>query len=115
MPSSAGNAKLSGVLLWLMCWQRQHLGQAGQILLHQHSSPCSLPAHIHRLAQPHVLGWVLHPYAPVNADRIWHVNANAGRIWDCRTGRSVFVLQGHVRQVLSIDFSPDGYHVATGE
>jgi WD40 repeat protein len=37
-----------------------------------------------------------------------------GRIWDCRTGRSAFVLQGHVRQVLSIDFAPDGYHVATG-
>jgi U4/U6 small nuclear ribonucleoprotein PRP4 len=37
-----------------------------------------------------------------------------GRIWDCRTGRSVFVLQGHVRQVLAIDFAPDGYHVATG-
>jgi hypothetical protein len=24
------------------------------------------------------------------------------------------LLQGHVRQVLSIDFAPDGYHVATG-
>lgn len=26
----------------------------------------------------------------------------------------MFVLQGHVRQVLAIDFAPDGYHVATG-
>lgn len=38
----------------------------------------------------------------------------AGRLWDCRTGRSIFVLQGHVKQVIAVDFAPDGYHIATG-
>lgn len=31
-----------------------------------------------------------------------------------RTGRSVLLLSGHVKALLSIDFSPNGYHVATG-
>jgi U4/U6 small nuclear ribonucleoprotein PRP4 len=31
-----------------------------------------------------------------------------------RTGRGVFLLEGHIKQVLAIDFSPDGYRVATG-
>lgn len=35
----------------------------------------------------------------------------SGRIWDCRTGRSVHTLQGHVKQVLCIDFAPNGYLV----
>eukprot|EP00879_Flechtneria_rotunda_P022554 GHRR01023811.1.p1 GENE.GHRR01023811.1~~GHRR01023811.1.p1 ORF type:complete len:210 (+),score=52.64 GHRR01023811.1:596-1225(+) len=38
----------------------------------------------------------------------------AGRIWDCRTGRTAIVLEGHVKPVLAIDFAPDGVHVATG-
>jgi WD40 repeat protein len=38
----------------------------------------------------------------------------AGRIWDCRTGRCVFTLAGHVKQIIALDFAPDGYHVATG-
>ena len=29
-------------------------------------------------------------------------------------GKNVLVLQGHVREVLGIDFAPNGYHVATG-
>ena len=37
-----------------------------------------------------------------------------GRIWDMRSGQSVLVLQGHVKTVLSADFSPNGYHLATG-
>jgi len=37
-----------------------------------------------------------------------------GRVWDCRTGRSVQVLEGHVKQILCIDFSPNGYQIATG-
>lgn len=37
-----------------------------------------------------------------------------GRIWDCRTGRSVLLLEGHVKQLLAIDFSINGYHLATG-
>ena len=31
-----------------------------------------------------------------------------------RTGRSIMALQGHVQGILSMDFSPDGYHLATG-
>eukprot|EP00898_Chlorokybus_atmophyticus_P003963 jgi/Chlat1/4568/Chrsp29S00341 len=37
-----------------------------------------------------------------------------GRVWDLRTGRSIVLLQGHVKPVLAVDFSPNGYHVATG-
>jgi hypothetical protein len=41
--------------------------------------------------------------------------APPGRVWDCRTGRSVHVLEGHVKQVLCIDFAPDGYQVGGSE
>ncbi len=55
-----------------------------------------------------------------------------GRIWDLRTGRCIMFLEGHLKPVLSIDFSPNGfvkikiylylillfisfrYHIATG-
>ncbi len=36
------------------------------------------------------------------------------RVWDCRTGRNIFTCQGHVKAVLSLDFSPNGYLLATG-
>jgi WD40 repeat protein len=39
---------------------------------------------------------------------------HAGRVWDCRTGRSVHVLEGHIKQILSLDFAPNGYHLITG-
>ena len=38
----------------------------------------------------------------------------AGRVWDCRTGRSVLTLEGHVKQILALDFSCNGFHVVTG-
>lgn len=31
-----------------------------------------------------------------------------------RTGRSIMALQGHVQGILTMDFSPDGFHLATG-
>lgn len=60
-----------------------------------------------------------------------------GRLWDLRSGKSILVLpvrttnarccrhvcnpgshpsdwQGHVKQLLTMDFSPDGFHLATG-
>ena len=37
-----------------------------------------------------------------------------GRVWDCRTGRSILVLSSHVRAILSLDFSSDGVKFATG-
>ena len=36
------------------------------------------------------------------------------RVWDCRSGRNIFTCQGHVKAVLSLDFSPCGYLLATG-
>jgi WD40 repeat protein len=56
-----------------------------------------------------------HPGIPCDpASHPHHRAAPAGRIWDCRTGRSILTMQGHVKQCLAIDFSPNGYHVATG-
>lgn len=37
-----------------------------------------------------------------------------GRVWDLRTGRTAMVLDGHVKEILSMDFAPNGYQVATG-
>lgn len=37
-----------------------------------------------------------------------------GRIWDLRTGRCIMFMEGHLKSILSIDFSPNGYQVATG-
>ena len=35
-------------------------------------------------------------------------------MWDLRTGRSVMTLQGHVKPVLALDFSPNGYQLVSG-
>ena len=37
-----------------------------------------------------------------------------GRVWDTRTGRTAMVLDGHVQPILGLDFSPNGYQLATG-
>ncbi|GFZ49087.1 Uncharacterized WD repeat-containing protein [Saitozyma sp. JCM 24511] len=37
-----------------------------------------------------------------------------GRVWDLRTGRTAMVLDGHVKEILAMDFAPNGYQVATG-
>jgi WD40 repeat protein len=31
-----------------------------------------------------------------------------GRVWDLRTGRTAMVLDGHVREILALDFAPNG-------
>jgi len=31
-----------------------------------------------------------------------------GRVWDLRTGRCIMFMEGHLRGVLSVDFSPNG-------
>merc|ERR1711871_968627 len=36
-----------------------------------------------------------------------------GRVWDLRSGKSIYLLQGHVKGVIDIDFSPDGHTIAT--
>ncbi|KAF3575664.1 hypothetical protein DY000_02035804 [Brassica cretica] len=36
------------------------------------------------------------------------------RVWDLRTGRSILVFQGHIKPVLAVTFSPNGYHLASG-
>ena len=36
------------------------------------------------------------------------------RLWDVRTGRNVLTCEGHVKAVLSLDFSPNGHLLATG-
>lgn len=37
-----------------------------------------------------------------------------GRVWDTRTGRTAVVLDGHVQSILGLDFSSNGYQLATG-
>lgn len=32
-----------------------------------------------------------------------------GRVWDLRTGRCIMFLEGHLKPILSIDFSPNGF------
>ena len=32
-----------------------------------------------------------------------------GRVWDLRSGRTAMVLDGHVKDILAIDFSPNGF------
>lgn len=31
-----------------------------------------------------------------------------GRVWDIRTGRTAMVLDGHVKEILTLDFAPNG-------
>ena len=35
-------------------------------------------------------------------------------MWDLRIGRSIVTLQGHVKGVLALDWSPNGYMLASG-
>ena len=35
-------------------------------------------------------------------------------MWDLRLGRSIVTLQGHVKAVLALDWSPTGYLLASG-
>ena len=37
-----------------------------------------------------------------------------GRVWDVRSGKSIYSMTGHAKQILTVDFSANGYHVATG-
>lgn len=36
------------------------------------------------------------------------------RVWDLRTGRCIMFMEGHLKGVLGIDISPNGYHIVTG-
>lgn len=36
-----------------------------------------------------------------------------GRVWDLRTGRCVMFLEGHLSSVFGVDFSPNGFQIAT--
>ncbi len=31
-----------------------------------------------------------------------------GRVWDLRTGRCIMFLEGHLKSILAVDFSPNG-------
>ena len=31
-----------------------------------------------------------------------------GRVWDLRTGRCIMFMEGHLKAILGIDFSPNG-------
>ena len=61
---------------------------------HTHGSVCS---RIHSLIS---LFWLL--LSPRGLDSF-------GRIWDLRTGRCVMFLEGHLKEIYSINFSPNGY------
>ncbi|KAJ3257729.1 hypothetical protein HK103_004356 [Boothiomyces macroporosus] len=37
-----------------------------------------------------------------------------GRVWDLRTGRSIMVLKSHIKPILALNWSPNGYQLATG-
>ena len=32
-----------------------------------------------------------------------------GRIWDVRIGKAIQLLRGHVKQILAVDFAPNGF------
>ena len=32
-----------------------------------------------------------------------------GRVWDLRTGRCIMFMEGHLKSLYGIDFSPNGY------
>lgn len=45
---------------------------------------------------------------------IWYSGLDAiGRVWDMRTGRSSMTLEGHMKDILGLDWSPNGYHLAS--
>ena len=37
-----------------------------------------------------------------------------GRVWDLRTGQCIMFLEGHLKGIISVDWSPNGYHVFSG-
>ncbi|KAL0359580.1 UNVERIFIED_CONTAM: U4/U6 small nuclear ribonucleoprotein PRP4-like protein [Sesamum angustifolium] len=49
-------------------------------------------------------------------DKTWSFlwTGSLARVWDLRSGRSILALEGHVKPVLGVSFSPNGFHLATG-
>jgi len=45
---------------------------------------------------------------------VWSGFDARGLIWDLRTGRNIIALDGHLKKVISICFSPNGYQVVSG-
>ena len=35
-------------------------------------------------------------------------HAGVGHVWDLRSGKSIWALQGHIKKILTADFSPNG-------
>lgn len=101
--------------------------------------PCAVPVLWHAEGTQRLLTIIVPPSAPQQAIMLHYASlppsslsrtpaapqddgalaASAGmdgiaRVWDCRTGRNIFTCQGHVKAVLSLDFSPSGVLLATG-
>src|SRR5205807_418544 len=48
------------------------------------------------------------------APKAWKAETGAARVWDARTGAELLALQGHIGDIWSAAFSPDGSRVVTG-
>jgi WD40 repeat protein len=68
----------------------------------------------HIAAMGSVKGPVLQALRPLRSSDSNLLVGISGRVWDLRSGRSIMVLEGHVKGVLSTAFSPNGYQMATG-
>lgn len=77
--------------------------------LHRPHTPSLLSTtEAHALA-PHTLS-----FSPTGA-LLLSAGADAhGRIWDLRSGRTIMLLSGHMRDIHSSAWAPDGYRVLTG-
>lgn len=107
--SLAASAGLDAIGEGVAMFQHRWRIRASAPLSHIHVSPRpSLSAAPPCLAPAALLAGLTRRSAPPSPLR------PAGRVWDCRTGRSILTLEGHVKQILALDFSPNGYQVVTG-
>ena len=71
--------------------------------------PVNLATHDAHALAPHTLS-----FSP-SGSLLCSAGADAhGRIWDIRTGRTIMLLSGHMREIHSSSWAPDGHRVVTG-
>ncbi|KAL9086949.1 MAG: hypothetical protein Q9159_003911 [Coniocarpon cinnabarinum] len=71
--------------------------------------PTNLATHDAHTHAPHTL-----TFSP-NGSLLLSGGADAhGRIWDLRTGRTIMLLSGHMREIHSSSWAPDGFRAITG-
>jgi WD40 repeat protein/serine/threonine protein kinase len=92
---------------WLTVWEAESGREVWSVEAHAHPITCV------RIS-PDGRTIATSPYVP-DSESDDDPLQRAPRMWDAATGQQVLILEGHSRRVDTLEFSPDGSKVATGD